>query len=272
MVRSQLEDSRAELELQLQRSRAARRGMLCQSGCVKLDQRELQATEYPAVQEPSPSIEEFAHIGEGCAIAIQNHRGTILQLQRGAGGESCTIELGRKDIDALRFPMVSRLQCTLTCEQQSLVLRSVGRNWSGWRSAADEEWQWLLPGETAQLQIGCSVRLCRSELAGCVFTLIDNTPPVDALSTTALPGVPNEVIPSSSTTSVGRWMWAIDASKGKWRDFPAAQDSALEEAYRASTPRLAVDAERFVDLVAMRQVGSFLPCLTTCPPTVLFVH
>ena len=89
------------------------------------------------------------------------------------------------------------------------------------------------------------MRADRKLTAGSVFTLVrDDTP-----TTSEAPSQPQDQTPSQPPGV--SWEWACD---GTWREYSPQLRAKLEAGRQRCDARVPIDAERYVDLDAMRQV------------------
>ncbi len=97
----------------------------------------------------------------------------------------------------------------------------------------------------ARLRGSACVRADRKLTAGSVFTLVRDATP----TTSEAPSQPQDQTPSQPPSA--SWEWACD---GTWREYSPQLRAELEAGRQRGDARVPIDAERYVDLDAMRQV------------------
>ena len=207
-------------------------------------------------------------------------------------GVGSTTDVGRLDVGE-KFSHISRRQASVSVTERNVVVVSHGANPTGVRLGASAPWRWLKKGEDATIGHSAQICLDRKQHSSVEALLTlepEATPTTEAAppapSTEAVPPPPapateaiapplppsdeppaaqppaameQPVTPTPASSSAAphsspvQWFWQSSVSRDEWSAFEPSQGDAVERGWAAAQERVTLDAERYVDLRAMRQ-------------------
>ena len=212
----------------------------------------------------------------------------MVQLRRPDGSVlllalDSTTEVGRFDVGE-KFSHISRCQATVLVTERNVVVVSHGSNPTGVRHGASAPWRWLKKEQEATVGHSAQICLDRKEHSSvnALLTLdpeatsdTEAAPPApateaappppsdEAAAAAPAPVPPAPTRPPATPTRAGgpatlisrpvQWLWQSSVSRDEWRLFLPSQGDAIESGWAAGQERVPLDAERYVDLRAMKQ-------------------
>jgi hypothetical protein len=187
----------------------------------------------PSLPSPLPAISQTQPIG--WHLVSESHSADIFIPHDGAchqlGRRHLVAAALKANVPPFAFPFVSRVQLTLTAENEgSLELESVGTNGILVSAGGTSPWETVITGQKRTLVAGDDIAFDLSSRPGTVFELRRGKAPV-------------------------QWLWSSGhGEQVTWTAYRWNVNATIEQHFSAGEERCAVSTEHYVDFLKMRQV------------------